>query len=62
MSLKELREQNTEQLNGALMVLLKDHFELRMEHKSAQLTDTSKLNKIKKTIAQVKTVIREKQS
>ncbi|CAB9538566.1 LSU ribosomal protein L29p (L35e) [uncultured Gammaproteobacteria bacterium] len=60
MDVKELRSQDTSTLNETLMTLLKDHFELRMKHKSAQLDDASKLSKIKKSIARVKTIIREK--
>jgi large subunit ribosomal protein L29 len=61
MDAKELRSQNASALNETLMALLKEHFELRMQHKSAQLDDASKLRKIKKTIARVKTMIKEKQ-
>lgn len=62
MDVKELRDQDISQLNETLMGLLKEHFELRMQHRSAQLEDTSKLSKVKKSIAQVKTIIRQKQS
>jgi large subunit ribosomal protein L29 len=41
MDVKELRSQDTSTLNETLMTLLKDHFELRMKHKSAQLDDAS---------------------
>ena len=62
MDIKELRGQDLHQLNEELMTLLKEHFELRMQHRSAQLTDLSKLGKIKRSIAQIKTIINEKQS
>lgn len=61
MDVKELRGQDVSALNDTLMTLLKEHFELRIQHKSAQLKDTSKLKKVKKSIAQVKTIIKEKQ-
>ncbi len=61
MDVKELRGQDVGALNDTLMDLLKEHFELRMQHKSAQLEDASKLKKVKKSIAQVKTIIKEKQ-
>lgn len=61
MNAEELRSQSTSTLNETLMTLLKQHFELRMQHKSAQLDDASKLKKIKKSIAQAKTIIKEKQ-
>jgi len=62
MDVKELREQEISQLNETLMTLLKEHFELRMQHKTAQLADASKLGKTKRSIAQIKTIIKEKQS
>ncbi|KAA0446071.1 MAG: 50S ribosomal protein L29 [Candidatus Thioglobus sp.] len=61
MDAQELRGKDTETLNETLMGLLKEHFELRMQHKSAQLEDSSKLRKVKKSIARVKTIIKEKQ-
>jgi large subunit ribosomal protein L29 len=62
MDIKELRKEEVSALNETLIGLLKEHFELRMQHKSSQLDDTSKLSKVKKSIAQVKTIIRQKQS
>ena len=61
MDVKDLREQDLLQLNEKLMTLLKEHFELRMQHRSAQLADLSKLGKTKRSIAQIKTIIKEKQ-
>ncbi len=61
MDVKELRGQNVSTLNETLIKLLKEHFELRMQYKSAQLDDASKLSKTKRSIAQVKTIIRQKQ-
>ena len=61
MDVKELREQDLLQLNENLMILLKEHFELRMQHRSSQLADPSKLGKTKRSIAQIKTIIKEKQ-
>ena len=61
MDVKELREQDLLQLNEKLMTILKENFELRMQHRSSQLADLSKLGKIKRSIAQIKTIIKEKQ-
>jgi large subunit ribosomal protein L29 len=61
MDVKELRDKDLSALNETLMTLLKEHFELRMQHKSAQLTDSTKLGKTRRSIAQVKTIIRQKQ-
>ncbi len=62
MDVKELRDQNVSQLNEQLITLLKEHFELRMQKSTSQLTDLSKLGKTKKAIAQIKTIINEKNS
>ena len=61
MDVQELREQDLFQLNEKLMTLLKENFELRMQHRSSQLADSSKLGKTKRSIAQIKTIIKEKQ-
>jgi len=62
MDAKELRDQDVSQLNEQLITLLKEHFELRMQKSTSQLTDLSKLGKTKKAIAQIKTIINEKSS
>ena len=62
MDIKALRDQDVSTLNETLMKLLKEHFELRMQHRSAQLDDATKLGKTKRSIAQVKTIIKEKQA
>jgi large subunit ribosomal protein L29 len=62
MDVKELRDQDVTQLNEQLITLLKEHFELRMQKSTSQLTDLSKLIKTKKAIAQIKTIINEKSS
>ena len=61
MNVKELKGKDLPQLNEELIALLKEHFELRMQHRSSQLTDLSKLGKTKRSIAQIKTIINEKQ-
>jgi large subunit ribosomal protein L29 len=62
MNVKELRDQDVSQLNETLMTLLKEHFELRMQHRNSQLADLSKLGNTRRSIAQIKTIIKEKQS
>ena len=62
MDVKELRDQDVTQLNEQLITLLKEHFELRMQKSTSQLTDLSKLSKTKKAIAQIKTIINENSS
>ena len=48
MDVKELRAQDESQLNDQLITLLKEHFELRMQQSTSQLSDLSKLSKTKK--------------
>jgi len=62
MNVKELRDQDVSQLNETLMTLFKEHFELRMQQRNSQLADLSKLGKARRSIAQIKTIIKEKQS
>ena len=62
MDVKELREQDEIKLNEELITMLKEHFELRMQKSTSQLSDLSKLKKTKKSIAQIKTIIKEKNS
>ena len=62
MDVKEIREQDEIKIHEALITLLKEHFELRMQKSTSQLSDLSKLKKTKKSIAQIKTIIKEKQS
>ena len=47
MDVKELREQDEIKLNEELITLLKEHFELRMQKSTSQLSDLSKLKKLK---------------
>jgi large subunit ribosomal protein L29 len=62
MTSKELREKNAEDLNTELHALLKEQFNLRMQQATGQLTSTAQLKSIRRSIARVKTIIREKVS
>lgn len=59
MSAQELREKTAEQLNEELMSLLKEQFNLRMQHATGQLANSSKLKSVRRSIARVKTIMRE---
>ena len=50
-----------EELNAKLLDLKKDLFMLRMQHATNQLDNPLKLADVKKDIARVKTVLREKE-
>ena len=60
MKAKELREMSAADLEAKLADLKKDLFFLRMQHATNQLDNPLKINLVKKDIARIKTVIREK--
>lgn len=60
MKASELREKNTSELQEELLALLREQFNLRMQNGSGQLTRTNQLSAVRRNIARVKTVLREK--
>ena len=62
MKAKELKNLSVEDLNKKLNELKKDLFMLRMQHATNQLDNPMQLNAVKKDIARVKTIIREKET
>ena len=60
MKAKELKNLSVEELNKKLEGLKKDLFMLRMQHATNQLDNPMQLATVKKDIARVKTIIREK--
>ena len=62
MKAKELKNLSTEELAKKLDELKKDLFMLRMQHATNQLDNPMRLNAVKKDIARIKTIIREKQT
>ena len=60
MKASELRAKDASQLNAELLELLKAQFSLRMQISTQQLSNTSQLGKVRKDIARVKTILREK--
>ena len=61
MKANELRKMNAEQLNVKLTGLKKDLFMLRMQHATNHLDNPVKISAVRRDIARVKTVLREKQ-
>ena len=57
---KDFRDMTTDELNTKLKELKSEHFNLRFSHATGQLANPMMLNTVKKDIARVKTVIREK--
>ena len=62
MKAKELKNLSVEELNKKLDELKKDLFMLRMQHATKQLDNPMRLNAVKKDIARIKTIIREKET
>ena len=60
MKAKELRAKNTAELDKELIELRKAQFSMRMQLATQQLSNTSQLGKVRKDIARVKTLLREK--
>ena len=60
MKAKELKNLSVEELTKKLEDLKKDLFMLRMQHATNQLDNPMQLANVKKDIARVKTIIREK--
>jgi large subunit ribosomal protein L29 len=60
MELNELRKKSGEQLNEHLGELRREQFNLRMQKGSGQLTQTHQLGRVRREIAQVKTLLAAK--
>ena len=60
MKTSELRAKNKEDLQKELLELRKAQFGLRMQVATQQLTNTSQVGKVRKDIARIKTIHREK--
>ncbi len=61
MKANEVRKMSASQLEGKLVELKKDLFQLRLQHATNQLENPVRINEVKKDIARVKTIIREQQ-
>ena len=59
---KEIRSLSVEKLEEKLQDLKKDLFMLRMQHATNQLDNPMQIAAVKKDIARIKTIIREKET
>ena len=59
--IKQVRELSVEKLQEKLQELKKDLFMLRMQHATNQLDNPMQIAAVKKDIARIKTIIREKE-
>ena len=60
MKASELRVKSIDELNTELLDLLKAQFGLRMQKATQQLNNVSQLGKVRRDIARVRTLLREK--
>ena len=60
MNTKEMRAKSPEDLNKELLDLRKAQFSLRMQVATQQLSKTTELGRVKREIAQIKTILTEK--
>ena len=61
MKANEIRNMSVEELDKKLTELKKDLFMLRMQHATNHLDNPIKISNVRRDIARVKTVLREKQ-
>jgi large subunit ribosomal protein L29 len=57
----ELKEQTREELETKLLEIKKSLFSLRLQKSTGQLEDPLKIRNLRKDIARIKTVLREKE-
>jgi large subunit ribosomal protein L29 len=60
MKATQLRGKSVDELEKELVSLMKDQFTYRMQQSTGQLSQTHLLKEVRKEIARLKTVIREK--
>ncbi len=60
MKAAELKDKSVEELNAELLNLLREQFNLRMQHSTGQLEKTDQLKKVRRNIARVKTILTQK--
>ena len=61
MELKKMREMTEVELNGELDKMKKELFNLRFQNVTGQLENPVKMRELKKEIARVKTILRERE-
>ncbi len=61
MELKKMREMTAVELNTELDSMKKELFNLRFQHVTGQLENPVKMRELKRNIARVKTILKEKE-
>ena len=61
MKVQDIRNTETQELLNKVEEYKKELFGLRFQHATGQLEDTARIKKVKKSIARIKTIIRERE-
>ncbi len=61
MKAKEYRERSAEDLQKEIVALKEQLFRLRFQHATKQLENTAELSRVKRNLARVNTVLRERE-
>lgn len=61
MKIKEIRELSNAELNQKLKDFKEELFNLRFQHATGQLDNPMRIRMVRKTIARIKTVLRERE-
>ena len=61
MKVQEIRELETKELLSKVEEFKKELFELRFQQTTGQLENTARVKEVRKSIAKIKTVIRERE-
>ena len=62
MKISDVREKSTEELKGLEQDLTRDLWRKRFDNHTNQLVDTSSINKLRRDVARVKTVLTEREN
>ena len=62
MDIEDIRNLTLDQLDDELIKLKREQFNLRFQMATAQLNNTARVREVRRTIARIKTVGREKRS
>ncbi len=60
MKIEDLRTKTPDQLDGELLALKKEAFNLRFQKASGQLENTARVRQVRRDIARIKTVLNRK--
>lgn len=60
MKSQELRSKTPDELKESLLGLRKEAFNLRFQQASGQLSNTARVGQVRREIARIKTILREK--